>query len=523
MQKHREFATDADHSPDVAKLSGVVQIDPGGTLVIDVAIEIEPFPPTTRSIVFTFNPGMTVEKLLTDGQPTKFVHEDGGLIVELPEAPAPGAGRILRVTATGIPDGSFAFLDNVFDPDRLPASSRVGLLGTEASLYQKDYVALMPSTYWLPVSGPIVRNPDRHDIFAVDLAVTAPDGWLVVGPGSRTLEHNGPATYRFRPRNMVSGVALFAGPFRGYHVRVDGVEVELALHSRHLENAELYSPVSGLVTADLAGLLAFARANGIPYPHESLRIVEVPSTLRTYGERSPMAPVGAAPGVLLLKEVGFPTARFTLSEEAEMAAANVRIFVANDRISSLHEGLARNILDQTWATGDGADALDFVLHRLTRLTLTRSPAPAQTLSAHDFNIRSHFGHSLRDLLARAVDGHSIGVLERYVPFSDSSEVWNRALNVSLSSLDFRLDGQMAAAVLDLRGGDVGTTPLRHSRRRRSRGSGSTACSRARGRRVHGRGRGRARIPPRCAQRARVDHVERQRGSARVTGRDVEVG
>ena len=88
------------------------------------------------------------------------------------------------------------------------------------------------------------------------------------------------------------------------------------------------------------------------------------------------------------------------------------------------------------------------------MTLTRSPAPAQTLSAHDFNIRSHFGHSLRDLLARAVDGHSIGVLERYVPFSDRAEVWNRALNVSLSSLDFRLDGQMATAVLDLRGGTL---------------------------------------------------------------------
>lgn len=43
---------------------------------------------------------------------------------------------------------------------------------------------------------------------------------------------------------------------------------------------------------------------------------------------------------------------------------------------------------------------------------------------------------------------------RYTPFSDSSNVWHRALDGSLSSLDFRFDGQMAAAVLDLRGGTL---------------------------------------------------------------------
>ena len=447
---HRELAHDPHHAADVEKLSGVVQIDPAGALAIDVAIETKAPPPSARSLVFTFNPGMTIEKLFLDGQPAEFAHEDGGLIVALPEVRARDAGRILRVAATGIPDGSFAFLDSVFDPDRLPASSRVGLLGTEASLYQKDYVALTPWAYWLPASGPILRNPDRHDILAVDLAVTVPDGWLAVGPGERTLEHDEPPTYRFRPRNMVPGVALFAGPFRAYNARVDDIDVELALHPKHLQNAELYSPVSDLVTADLAELLAFARAKGIPYPHEVLRIVEVPTLLRTYGHRALMPPDAAGSGVLLLKEAGFPTAKFR-REEGEAMAAQMWVFVANDPLSSLDAGLARNILDQTWAAGDGADALDFVIHRLTRLILTH-PSPAETLSAHNFNIRMHFGRSVRDLLNHVVDGHSGGLLWRYEPFIDNSKVWRRALDVSLSSLDFRLDGKMAAAVLDLRGG-----------------------------------------------------------------------
>ena len=448
--KHRELANDTHHAADVEKLSGTVAVDPAGLLAINVAIETKALPQSARSLVFTFNPGMTVEKLLLDGQPAVFDHEDGVLVVGLSEARAADRGRILQVIATGIPDGSFAFLNGVFDPDRLPASSRAGLLGTEASLYQKDYVALTPSAYWLPASGLIVRNPDRHDIFGVDLAVTVPDGWLAVGPGGRTLELNEPPTYRFRPRNLVPGVALFAGPFRGYSARIDDVEVELALHPRHLENAQLYSPVSDLVTADLARLLAFAHAKGIPYPHEALRIVEVPTGLRTHGHRALMQPVNAEPGVLLLKETGFPTARFR-REEGESMAAQMQVFVGNDPLSSLDAGLARNILERTSAAGDGADALDFVLHRLTRLILTH-PSPAETLSAHNFNIRTHFGRSLQDLLHRAVDGHSFGVFVRYTPLSDSSKVWHRALGVSLSSLDFRLDGKMAAEVLDLRGG-----------------------------------------------------------------------
>ena len=452
---HRELATAAHHAADVERLSGVVQIDPAGVMAIDVAIETKALRPSVRSLVFTFNPGMTVEKLLLDGQPAVFAHEDGGLIVGLPEARMPDDGVVLRLTATGIPDSSFAFLDSVFDPDRLPSSSRVELLGTEASIYQRDYVALMPSAYWLPASGPMVRNRRRHDIFALDLDVTVPDGWLAVGPGERTLENTDPPTYRFRPRNMVPGVPLFAGPFRAYNARVDDVEVELALHPKHLENAELYSPFSDLVRADLADLLVFARAKGIPYPHEALRVVEVPTGLRTYGHRAFMHPAAGGSGVLLLKEAGWPTARMRILREGEEAmAVQLQVFVANDSLSSLHDGLARNVMEQTAAAGDGADALDFILHRLTRLTLTQSPAPAETLSAHNFNIRTHFGRSLRDLLNHAVDGGSFGVFVRYTPFSDSSKVWHRALDGSLSSLDFRLDGKMAAAVLDLRGGTL---------------------------------------------------------------------
>ena len=372
--KQRDMANDAHHTPNIEKVVGAIQIDPQGALAIDIAVETAPVPPTVRALVFTFNPGMIVEALFLDGHAGEFTHEDGGLVVTLPNASTASDGIVIRLIATGIPDSSFAFPDGVFDPDRLPASSRVELLGTDASLYQSDYVALMPSVYWLPVSGPTVQNGlvDRHDIFEIDLNVSVPDGWLAVGPGERTLVQTGPPVYRVHTRNAVPGVALFAGPFQSYTAQIDDLDVELALHPKHLENAQLYSPVSGSLMAELAELLAFADANGIPYPHEALRIVEVPTRLRTYGRGSLMQPLGAGSGVLFLREAGWPTARF-LREEGDIMAGQLRVFVLNDRVSDLHDGLARNILERTRAAGDGAEALDFVLHRLTRLTLTQSP------------------------------------------------------------------------------------------------------------------------------------------------------
>ena len=59
--KHRELANDSHHAADVERLSGVVQIDPAGLLAIDVALATKAPPPPVRSLVFTFNPGMTIE------------------------------------------------------------------------------------------------------------------------------------------------------------------------------------------------------------------------------------------------------------------------------------------------------------------------------------------------------------------------------------------------------------------------------------------------------------------------------
>lgn len=151
---HEALAADGHRGPDITGMSGAVEIDPTGDgLAIDIEIEARAVASSHRSLAFTFNPGMTVDVVLLDGRETEFTHVSGSLVVELHEALARGDGVVVRVRATGMPDGSSAVLDSVLDIDRLPASSSVGFLGRHASLFHSDYVALLPAAHWLPTSG----------------------------------------------------------------------------------------------------------------------------------------------------------------------------------------------------------------------------------------------------------------------------------------------------------------------------------------------------------------------------------
>ena len=451
---HQELAAAGHRGPDVTRLSGAVEIDPARGVSIDVELAAKVLEPAQRSLAFTFNPGMAIDAVAVDGQAADFQHVAGSLLVGLPDSLERREDIDVRVRATGVPHSSFAFLGSALDIDRLPAASRVRLLGGTALVFDAGYVALVPEAHWLPTSGlavgaGVVR--DRHEVFELDMTVGVPDGWLAVGPGRREVEPRAPYTYRFRPNTEIPGVAVFAAPFRTFNAKVGDVDVELALHSSHVGNAEAFSRIADPLAVRLADLLHFAGTNRIPYPHQALRIVEVPSALRTYGAGSRMA-LAAQSGILLLKEQGWPTARFELRAEAEAAVRQLDVHLQNDGVSNLYAGLAHNILERTRAAGEGAEALDFVLHRLVRLILGRTPARVQEATAHTFDVRTTFGTPLRDLANHLRDGHSGRVLMRFAPYADSAEVWDRALAGSLSSLDFRSEPKTATAALDLRGG-----------------------------------------------------------------------
>ena len=176
---------------DIERISAQVSIEPEERLTLEANLQLV-LPPGSAStrLILSSNPGIKIQEVRLDNRIASFRHELGILTVMLDEK-VTARNATLFVRSTGVPDPRFAYLDSAVDQQKKSlASSELHLLGTEASIFSKHYVALMPGIGWLPFPGANYRQdnaePRVRDYFELDLEVTVPAGWIVVGPGPRT-------------------------------------------------------------------------------------------------------------------------------------------------------------------------------------------------------------------------------------------------------------------------------------------------------------------------------------------------
>ena len=460
-----------DPYPELEAVEGTVRMVPGETLVLDIEMRLtSPASGSLDELLFSFNPGMEVDAVRIDGEPMTFTHADGLLSVALPKPLEAGSSVVMSLDAQGIPDSSFGYLDSAIKPARLESDSSALLaLGSDASLFERKYVALMPSSGWLPRPGANfdVEDPSRRprDFFHADLVVDLPAGWLVAGPGRR--ETVGDGRFRFRPAMPVPDIGLLASRFERRAMHAANVEFELLLHPSHLRNVAFFADAADALAARAEELFSAAEDSGLGYPYEALSMVEVPAQLRTYGGGWKMDTVLSLPGIMMMSEAGFPTSRFERlfrdpkslaemeSEDGGIAAAKVRTlerFFGNDvNGGNPFAGVPRNFLIyQTSAMGVGATALDFVCAALAERLLTDDNA---FFSAHLFHRTQGAEQVMATVMARAFSSRgdwSItgSIMDRV---TNRPSVWNRALGAPLASLDTETDPGQAYYTLALKG------------------------------------------------------------------------
>ena len=294
--------------PDLRNVSGEVGIEPGRNLTLDLDLEIAAPPETPLAqLHFSLNPDLTVNSVEVAGAAANAIHVDGLLTVDLPEPVDPGAELSLSLRASGIPDNGFAYLDSAVDWRRLPASNRLSLLGTDAVVFERSYVALMSGLAWLPTTGPNLTSR-AADVFTADLTVRVPEGWLVAGPGRR--EAVAPGIFRFKPTATVPEVGLFASRFERRAVEVAGVLLEILVvpeHAGQLDGlVEVMEDENGII-GRVEEMLDEAEDSGLPYPFAGFSMVEVPARLRGYGGGRELDTALFPPGLALVPEYGFPT------------------------------------------------------------------------------------------------------------------------------------------------------------------------------------------------------------------------
>ena len=465
------------------RIDGTVRIDPGELLHLDITLhgiiavgsvgDQTPLGETSGildqerlktpriPLLFSFNPGMEIQALRLDGEEVAYQHEFGLLTVSPPRQPH--ARFALSVSAVGIPDPRFGYLDNAADLLVAKAmDTRRGQHRTEGSIFERGFVALMPTTRWMPIPGPAFRDGDpsrfQTDFFNVDLLVEAPSGWHIAGPGRR-IETNVTLTrVRFAPRAPVPELALVAAPFSRYSLEAAGIEFELLVDPSHVRNVRLFADATDELAVRLAESFRYAEQVGLGYLYGNLSVVEAPARLRGYGGGWRMDSVLALPGVILMRETGFPIARFefafrnrdAVEHQGTLGQAKVdameRFFESDIDGGNPFVGVARNFfLFLTSAHGEGALALNFVCHELvTRLLTDKRGFFSTTFGSYDSHLVA--GTAMAEfVLGRSfVDAFAEATLN--VP-----SVWDRALSESLADLDPREKPEQAANALALRG------------------------------------------------------------------------
>ena len=448
--------------PDLRSVSGEVRIEPGRSLTLDLDLGIAAPPATPLAqLHFNLNPGLTVDSVEVAGAAVSATHVDGILTVDLPEPVDPGAELALSLRASGIPDDRFAYLDSAVDWRRLAASNRLSLLGTDAAVFSRSYVALMPGVAWLPTTGPNLasRASDASD---ADLTVHVPEGWLVAGPGRR--EPVAPGIFRFKPTAVVPEVGLFASRFERRAVEVAGVLLELLVlpeHAGQLDGlVEVMEDENGII-GRVEEMLEEAEDSGLPYPFAGFSMVEVPARLRGYGGGRELDTALFPPGLALVPEYGFPTRfervymdrRMTFGISPELATESAdrkqgslwRLFGREGAAGHLRH-LARNAFSVGSVPGPESAALNALCRVLAARIVWRLYRTDSDIlfTAHRFTDESTRPDN--PLLSLVWGGGPAEVRTA----TSRPMVWEAAERTALAELDGLADAALARDVLALR-------------------------------------------------------------------------
>lgn len=457
--------------PDLLALTAQAKVEPGKALSIDVALRFAaPAAAPLRQALFTLNPGYSVDKVTAEqGAALPYRFEQGLLSIELPQPLAPGQELTLRLTASGKPDNNFGYLDAVKHP--LRGTSRDGqiyLLGFNTLLFDRRFVGLLPGAAWLPLSGHAIGFDDAtqrpRDLFTVDLTADLPADWLAAGPGRRDSiagATSGQQRFHWSPGAPVDGVGLIASRYESASAAIDGRQFEMLLIPAHKGVFATLAPAKQAFLDLISEKLKDAKGMGIDYPYSGLTLVEVPGALRGYGGGWQMPSTLGPAGVVMVRESGFPTARFdTVIEsasgagedkkkgQAEILKTVVYRFFENDFSGgNPFDAIARqSVVKQVAPTGADGDALDAFLDRLGTQLLTRNPG---FFSVHVFD--SKMGEVIGRSFGTFFSGQATSVGEAVLKAATSrNTVWDQLTTKALTKLRPGDDPRLATDLLTLK-------------------------------------------------------------------------
>ena len=357
-QKHSEY-TWVNHM-DIQSITGTVEINPSRLLRTDLVLDfLMTSVRTTNKLVLSLNPGMKIDTVEVNTRTASYDFSNGLLEVHSQSPIEPNEPASLRVVAYGKPNPDFAYIDSSIDyrtSTEYPVNL-TRLLGTEGSVYNSKFVALMPGVCWYPRPDTNYKTYEYiqtgRDFFDVSLEVQLkPRNWQLVSSGAFEQQKNTSNSYHVHATDAVAEIGLFASHFEHASVVVGGVEISAYLHRKHRENLTPLDDWSSEVRDEANSWIEQFEENGLPIAQTTINILEVPRSLRTVGGGWRMDAVDTLPGLVLVKEHGYPRAKFGLAVKQYENS----IFYARDDDEETRKVIPIKLLSKFLETGKGPDS-----------------------------------------------------------------------------------------------------------------------------------------------------------------------
>ncbi len=318
ITSHHEV-TSTSNWLDLESIKGHVGIAPGDFLYLQLDLQVKATGELMPdSLQFSFNPDMRLEQLFLDGAESDFSFQDGLIDIPLKRGEAEKEEWMVSVTASGLPDVNFGYVNPRLDYRRVTGLSPQipKLLGVQNSIFNQNFVALMPGIRWYPV--PMALGAEEHrqshalpiDTFEVEVDVYLPgNDWSFAAPGETTRIPIDLLRHRIQSTDELPNFAIIASRFNSLKFEEGDFEIEILTHQNHRQWDERMKRALEHTFSDIPSRIHELSRMGFELPYPKLTIVEVPNQLRLVGGYE-MPFLYSQPGLIMFRESGLPIAKF---------------------------------------------------------------------------------------------------------------------------------------------------------------------------------------------------------------------
>ena len=232
------------------------------------------------------NPGFKDLRINSEGKLVNYIRE-GHVIRIIPETPLGIEKKIsLQIVYSGTTVEDVCYLD-ISDENLLRERKiMVANIGKRYGILSPDYVLLTPEILWYPIAGitynSVTLTPQKLDFASFSLDVTTKRGLEVFSQGKKAIAENG--TFRFRPETELKGLSLIIGPYQQTSVKIDSLDLTLAIMQGHDFFSGQFSHIKDTIPALITEYKHRYEVEviNLKYPFKRAALIEVPVQFHAY-------------------------------------------------------------------------------------------------------------------------------------------------------------------------------------------------------------------------------------------------